>query len=288
MSERPLKKPDWIRVRLPSGACSSEIQTILRDKHLHTVCEEALCPNVGECWEHRHATIMILGDACSRHCRFCNVSSDEPKEPDEDEPRKTAEAVKAMGLKEAVITSVTRDDLKDGGESIWAKTIESVRAAVPDISVEVLVPDFKGNLDSIETVAEAKPDVFGHNLETVPSLYERVRPGADYAISLSVLWHAHRRGLITKTSFMLGLGETRDELLKSMKHARESGCNILFLGQYLQPSKEHLPVERYVSPEEFDEFKQDGLDLGFDVVVSAPLVRSSYRCDEQQKFLESL
>jgi lipoic acid synthetase len=260
----------------------------LVDTHgLHTVCSEALCPNLGRCWEHGRATVMILGDACSRDCRFCAVHHAWTGEADVEEPHRVAEAIRRMGLRDVVITSVTRDDLPDGGAAIWAETIRAIHA-LAGIRVESLVPDFGGREVDIRTVITARPDVWGHNIETVPSLYPAVRPQADYGRSLRVLALGHEAGLTTKTSLMLGLGETRDEVLAVMRDARAAGCRIFFLGQYLQPTRRHLPVQRYVEPAEFDALRDDGRALGFDIVVAAPLVRSSYHSDEQAAFVDSL
>jgi len=264
------------------------LQKILRDRKLHTVCDEALCPNKGRCWEHGRATVMILGDVCTRHCSFCNVTPGKPPPCDVEEPRRVADAVKAMGLKDIVITSVTRDDLKDGGAAIWAETIRCVREAVPGITVEVLVPDFGGSTEAWDRVLEAKPAILGHNLETVPSLYKKVRPQADYRRSLAVLSHAHRRRFVTKTGIMVGLGEAPEEVRAVMRDALKLGVDIFYVGQYLQPSKKHVPVSRYVDPAEFDGFREAGLRLGFKVVVSAPLVRSSYHSEEQATYIRSL
>jgi lipoic acid synthetase len=257
----------------------------LRAYGLHTVCEEAFCPNLGRCWKHGRATIMLLGDRCTRGCRFCNVDKHSVLPPDPDEPARVAAAVSETGLKEVVLTSVTRDDLPDGGAAHWAQTIEAVHAAVPGILVEVLVPDFNGTPDDIATVVHARPDVFGHNLETVPRLYPLARPQADYARSLAVLRQAAEAGMIVKTSLMLGLGETLAEIEQTLRDARSAGCDIFYAGQYLQPSPRHLPVERYVEPSEFDRLREAAMALGFGYVASAPLVRSSYHEDGQTDFV---
>jgi lipoic acid synthetase len=282
---KPLPKPPWLKVRLPSGSRCADLKILLREYGLHTVCEEALCPNLGECWGHGRATVMILGGTCSRRCRFCNVSSERPSGCDTDEPRRVAEAVRKMGLREIVVTSVTRDDLPDGGAGIWAETIRRIRALAPGVLVEVLVPDFAGNHKALAGVINERPDVFGHNLETVPRLYPDVRAEADYARSLDVIRRAHRSGLVTKTSLMVGVGETDDEVLAVMHDAREAGADIFFIGQYLQPSHAHVPVKRYVQPETFDGYRGQGFDFGFSVVVSAPLVRSSYHAHEQTAYV---
>lgn len=286
MKERTaLHKPDWIKVRLGRGEGHRRLHGIVGDGKLHTVCQEALCPNMGRCWEHGRATLMILGDTCTRGCRFCNVGTGHPGTCDTDEPRRVAEAVKAMVLKDVVITSVTRDDLPDGGASVWVETIEHVRAACPGVLVEVLIPDFRGSDDGLARVLAAKPDVLGHNLETVPDLYPAVRPQADYSRSLDVLRRAHAAGLVTKTGIMVGLGEAFEALADLMADARAAGCNIFYAGQYLQPTREHYPVQRYIEPEAFDRIAEMARKAGFDVVVAAPLVRSSYHSDEQAAFL---
>ncbi len=280
-----LRKPDWLRVKAGHGTAFRATARLIRDGGLHTVCEEALCPNRGECWEHGRATLMILGGACSRSCRFCGVATGHSGTADRDEPRRVAEAVREMELKDVVITSVTRDDLPDGGAAIWAETIRRIRAAVPGILVEVLVPDFRGEPSDVQTVLDACPDVFGHNLETAPSLYASVRPQADYRRSLDVLAEASRQGFVTKTGIMVGLGEEHGEVLSVMADARRAGVDIFYVGQYLQPTRDHLPVVRYVEPAEFDAYRTKGADIGFPVVVSGPLVRSSYHSEEQAAFV---
>lgn len=279
------KKPDWLKVRLGGGAGYERVREIIEHERLHTVCSEALCPNKGKCWEHGRATIMILGGICTRACRFCNVNPGKPSVADAREPERVASAVAAMGLSDIVITSVTRDDLPDGGAGIWARTIEAVRQQNKGIVIEVLVPDFRGDTRLLDTVLDACPDVLGHNLETVPSLYGKVRPQADYERSLSVLRHSHARGFVTKTGIMVGLGEAVEEVRKVMGDALRVGCDIFYIGQYLQPSRRHLEVKRYVEPEEFDAYRDYGLALGLGVVVSAPLVRSSFHSEEQARFL---
>lgn len=280
-------KPPWIRVSIGQNDTFNATKNRLRAYGLHTVCEEAFCPNLGRCWKHGRATIMLLGDRCTRGCRFCNVDKQRVLPPDPDEPANVAAAVKETGLKEVVLTSVTRDDLPDGGAAHWAQTIEAVRAAVPGILIEVLVPDFNGNPDDVATVIRARPDIFGHNLETVPRLYPQARPQADYAQSLAVLRQAADADMITKTSLMLGLGETSAEIEQTLRDARDAGCDIFYAGQYLQPSPRHLPVERYVEPAEFDRLRETALALGFGYVASAPLVRSSYHEDGQTEFVRS-
>lgn len=278
-------KPPWIRVRIGQNDTFQATKARLRAHGLHTVCEEALCPNLGHCWSRGHATLLILGDRCTRGCRFCNVDKREVLPPDPDEPARAAEAVRDAGLKEVVITSVTRDDLPDGGAALWAQTVEAIHAAVPGVLVEVLVPDFGGDAAALDTVLRTRPEVFGHNLETVPRLYPQARPEADYARSLAVLRQASAAGLITKTSLMLGLGETFGEIEQTLRDARDAGCRIFYAGQYLQPSPRHLPVARYVEPAEFDRLRDLAYSLGFGFVASAPLVRSSYHEEGQSAFV---
>ncbi len=257
----------------------------MRTLDLHTVCESARCPNMGECWEHRTATFMILGNICTRACGFCAVPSGKPLgPPEEDEPERVAEAVERMGLRYAVVTSVNRDDQPDGGSAIFARTITRIRERVPGCRVEVLIPDFRGHWPALETVLDAKPDVLNHNMETVPRLYRQVRKGAVYERSLELLRRAGETSpvLSTKTGMMLGLGETREETLAAMEDIAAQGAHILTLGQYLQPTPEHLPIDRFLHPDEFAEFKQLGEKMGFKHVESGPLVRSSYHAFEQE------
>jgi len=269
-------RPPWIRVRVGQSEAFQATQERLRAHGLHTVCEEAACPNMGHCWAHGRATILILGDRCTRGCRFCNVDKRPVLPPDADEPQRVAAAVRETGLKEVVITSVTRDDLPDGGATIWAQTVRAVREATPEILIEILVPDFGGDPEAIDTVIRTRPAIFGHNLETVPRLYSHVRPQADYARSLRVLRQASDAGLAAKTSLMLGLGETMEEVEAVMRDARAAGCSIFYAGQYLQPTPRHEPVARYVEPAEFDALRDKAYALGFTRVASAPLIRSSY------------
>ncbi len=278
-------KPPWLKVRIGAGDEYKRLRSLLKGQGLHTVCEEALCPNMGRCWDKGRATVMILGDTCTRSCRFCGVASRAPHIPDVTESKRVADAIKNMGLKDVVITSVTRDDLPDGGAEIWAETIKRVAEAVAGIGIEVLIPDFNGDEAALDLVIDAAPVVLGHNLETVPRLYSEVRPQADYQQSLRVLKYVHDKGLIVKSGIMVGIGETNEEIKALMQDAAKTGCNIFYIGQYLQPSKQHLAVERYVTPDEFEQYKRWGLEMGFDVVVSAPLVRSSYHSDEQDAFL---
>lgn len=282
---RPARKPAWLKVRLGGGETFNRVRGLVERGKLHTVCQEALCPNMGRCWEHGRATLLILGGTCTRACGFCHVAPGKPADCDNDEPRRVAEAVKEMGLKDVVITSVTRDDLPDGGAAVWAETIRRVRAAVAGVCIEALIPDFGGSRAALGQVLAERPDVLGHNLETVPSLYPRVRAGSDYIRSLGILRAAHGQGLVAKTSLMLGLGETLDEVRAVMRQARETGCEIFFAGQYLQPTAEHHPVIRYVEPAEFETLKDDALAMGFPVAVTGPFVRSSYHSDEQEAFL---
>lgn len=273
-------RPDWLKVRIPSGETHDKLKRLMRSKSLHTVCEEARCPNMGECWNAGTATFMILGDTCTRSCGFCAVKTGRPTQLDEDEPRNVAEAVRAMKVKHAVITSVNRDELKDGGSIIFAETIRQVRALNPGTTIEVLIPDFKGKPESLDRILQAGPDILNHNTETVPSLYRIVRPQAKYHWSLSVLRRAKQAGFSTKTGIMLGLGEEREELLKVMHDLAEEKVDILTLGQYLQPSKQHLPVHRFVHPDEFKELHDIGIGLGFRIVEAGPLVRSSYHAEQ--------
>lgn len=287
MNTNLAKKPDWLKVRIPQGRNYTRLRDIIHRSNLHTVCEEALCPNMGTCWENSRATLMILGNTCTRACKFCAVDSGRPKACDAEEPRRVAEAIKEMGLKDVVITSVTRDDLKDGGAGIWAETITCVHETVSGISVEVLIPDFRGSAEALKTVIDSKPEVLGHNLETVPSLYGKARPQADYKLSLEVLSRVNEHGMITKTGIMVGLGETSEQVLELMKDALEAGCEIIYIGQYLQPTKNHLPVHRYVEPAEFEIYRRKGIKMGFKVVMSSPLVRSSFHSEEQTRYVKT-
>lgn len=272
------KRPDWLRAPAPVGANYRELKALIERLRLHTVCESAACPNVGECWNQRTATFMILGNVCTRRCGFCAVGKGAPLAVDYDEPRRVAEAVAAMGLRFAVITSVNRDDRKDGGAELFAMTIRAIRERIPGCGVEVLVPDFQGSRPAMEIVMEARPDVLNHNTETVPRLYRQVRLGAQYARSLDMLAHARRIApeIPTKSGLMLGLGETPEEVLAVMRDLRAHGVAILTLGQYLRPSPKHLPIVRYALPEEFDELRRAGDAMGFEHVEAGPLVRSSY------------
>ena len=273
--------PPWIRVRLRQGQDLARLRGLMRDATLHTVCEEARCPNLWECWNRGTATFMILGDICTRSCGFCAVKTGRPLEVDGDEPRRVAEAVRAMGLRHAVVTSVNRDELRDGGAWVFAETIHAIRRLNPDCTVEVLIPDFQGSAAALLTVLNAAPDLLNHNTETVPRLYPTVRPQARYDRSLQLLARAKTCGARTKTGLMVGLGETVDELLAVFSDLRDVGCDILTVGQYLQPTREHLPVVRYYPPEEFAALRERAVALGFAHVEAGPLVRSSYHAEEQ-------
>lgn len=282
------RKPDWLKIKLATGEDYKEVKEIkkmMRSKTLHTVCEEAKCPNIHECWANRTATFMILGDTCTRACRFCAVNSGMPTELDLEEPERVAEAAEQMGLKHCVITSVARDDLLDGGSQIFAETIRSVRKKMPFCNVEVLIPDFMGNLQSLHTVLDANPEVLNHNVETVERCSDYVRSKAKYQRTLDLLKHSkeYKPNIPTKSSIMVGVGEDWDDLLKTMDDLRKVDCNILTIGQYLQPTKTHLTIRKYYTPEEFDILKQEGLKRGFSHVESGPLVRSSYHAFEQKK-----
>lgn len=275
------RRPEWIRAKLPYGENYTKLLGLMRGKQLHTVCEEAHCPNLGECWGRGTATFMILGDICTRSCGFCAVKTGRPTELDTDEPRRVAEAVASMKLRHVVITSVNRDELKDGGASIFAETIRQIRIRDPKCRIEVLIPDFRGDKVAMDILVDAAPEILNHNLETVPRLYSVVRPQAKYERSLEVLRYFKEHGLATKTGVMVGIGEKPEEVLEVMKDMRKSNVDILTVGQYLQPSKEHLPIDRYVTPDEFAMYKKTGLEMGFKFVESGPLVRSSYHADEQ-------
>ena len=279
-------RPEWLRVKFFNGPNYQDLKRIMRGLGLNTVCESARCPNMGECWEHRTATFMILGNICTRACGFCAVPSGKPAAPpDEQEPERVAEAAERMGLRYAVVTSVNRDDQPDGGAGIFARTISEIRKRVPGCKVEVLIPDFRGDWDALETVIGAGPDVLNHNTETVPRLYHQVRKGAVYGRSLELLRRAKSfaPSMPTKTGLMLGLGETREEVLSAMQDLAAQGTDILTLGQYLQPTREHLPIVRYVHPDEFAEYKKLGEQMGFAHVEAGPLVRSSYHAFEQEE-----
>lgn len=274
-----LRRPPWLKAKLPGGDEYSRVKGLVTQHGLHTVCEEARCPNMGECWNHGTATFMILGDVCTRSCGFCAVKTGRPPVLDADEPRRVAEAVRTLGVRHAVITSVNRDELFDGGAQIFAETIRRVKELSPSTTVEVLIPDFKGEEFALNIVLDAFPDILNHNTETVPRLYPGVRPQAEYRRSLEVIRRARTRGFTTKSGVMLGLGETEEEVLEVMNDLVQNGCNILTLGQYLQPSKQHLPVQRFVHPDEFARYTVLGRTMGFRHVESGPLVRSSYHAE---------
>ncbi len=275
--------PPWIRTRVVEGENFKELKQLVQARRLHTVCEEAKCPNIFDCWSRRTATFMILGDVCTRACRFCAVTSGRPAELDIGEPLRVAESVAQLGLRHAVITSVDRDDLADGGSGMFARTIKAIRRRSPATTIEVLTPDFQGDLAAVQTVVEARPDIFNHNTETVPRLYARIRPKAVYANSLALLQHVKRLApeMVTKSGLMVGLGETDDELRDVFRNMRAHDIDVLTVGQYLRPSKKHAEVARYYRPEEFVELKQQAMEMGFAHVEAGPMVRSSYHADEQ-------
>ena len=277
-------RPEWLKVRLPSGEGYTKTKNIVKEFKLNTVCEDARCPNMAECWGNGTATFMILGDICTRSCGFCNVKTGKPVGLDFDEPRRVARAIEAMGIDYAVITSVNRDELSDGGASLFAETIDQIRSIIPACKIEVLIPDFKGDFEALMTVLKAIPDVLNHNIETVPRLYSKVRPQANYEQSLELIRRAKDFGSLTKSGMMVGLGEESDEVYKVLDDLKQSGCDIATIGQYLQPSKNHLKVERYVEPLEFAEYKAFGIVLGFTAIESGPLVRSSYHAKDVLPF----
>jgi lipoic acid synthetase len=276
------QKPRWLRRRLPAGADFEKVKGMIRQDRLHTVCQEAKCPNIWECFSQQTATFLIMGSHCTRNCRFCSVDTGSVEPPDPDEPARVAEVVRRMGLKYVVITSVTRDDLADGGAIFFAETIKEIRKRIPDAFVEVLIPDFQGNAESLHTVLQARPDVLNHNIETVPRLYPQVRPQADYRRSLELIDRAHNFDptLPTKSGLMLGLGEVHAEVRNTLEDLLAANCRILTLGQYLQPTKNHLPVAQYIPPEEFEKWRKTALKMGFSEVASGPFVRSSYHAKE--------
>jgi lipoic acid synthetase len=277
-----LRRPEWIKARAPMGPGYERLRTLMRELDLHTVCEEAHCPNVGDCWNRGTATFMILGDVCTRACGFCAVKTGLPaKAPDPGEPRRVAAAVARMGLSHAVITSVNRDDQKDGGAFIFAAVVREIRTLIPTCAIEVLIPDFKGAVAAQDVVIAARPDILNHNTETVPRLYRQVRPGARFERSLDLLRRSAEAGLLTKSGIMLGLGEEWPEIEATIRAIRSAGTDVLTVGQYLRPSAEHLPLVRYYTPAEFDRLKTFAIGLGYRHVESGPLVRSSYHADEQ-------
>lgn len=282
-SPRPLRRPDWIKVRAPSGETYAWLKGLMRAKELHTVCEEAMCPNIGDCWGRGTATFLILGDTCTRSCGFCDIKTGRPLPLDWNEPERLAQAVKAMNLRHVVITSVNRDERLDGGAPIFALSIRRVREILPDCSIEVLIPDFKGSAEALAIVLAEQPDILNHNVETVPRLFRRVQPQDKYEWAMATLGNAKRISpdVVTKSGIMLGLGETLEEVTAVMRDLRERDVDILTIGQYLQPTRQHLPIERYVHPDEFAELKRIGLEMGFRWVESGPLVRSSYHAEQQ-------
>src|SRR5574342_1313902 len=284
---RPLRRPEWIKVRAPAGETYERLQTLMRSKALHTVCAEAMCPNMGECWGSGTATFLMLGDVCTRTCGFCDIKHGKPGLLDWAEPERVAQAVKAMNLKHAVITSVNRDERRDGGAPIFAMVIRRIREVLPGCSTEVLIPDFKGSIEALKIVMDARPEILNHNVETVPRLFKVVQPQDSYDWAAATLSQAKQLDpeVLTKSGIMVGLGEELDEVKAVMRDQRSWGVDILTLGQYLQPSKKHLPIERYYTPEEFAELKKYGLSIGFKWVESGPLVRSSYHAAKQVRVL---
>ncbi len=276
-----LRRPEWLKIKWGANKDFSDVRALINRQKLHTVCESARCPNIGECWSRRTATFMILGNICTRSCRFCNIEVGKPSGYDLDEPRRVAEAVAELNLRHAVITSVTRDDLSDGGAFIFAETIRLIQQLAPSCTIEVLIPDFKGDLSDLDTVLDARPNILNHNLETVKRLQQPVRVQARYDRSLSILEHAKKRGFITKSGIMVGLGEHKQEIMDLFRDLRDVGCDILTIGQYLPPTKMHYPLHRFYTPEEFADLKKAALKLGFKHVEAGPLVRSSYHADEQ-------
>lgn len=275
------RKPDWLRAKLPTGREYKRVREIVDDHDLHTVCKSAQCPNMGECWSRGTATVMILGNVCTRSCRFCAVQTGRPTELDLGEPARVADSIAKMGLQHAVITSVARDDLKDGGASVWAATIRAIHHRLPECAVEVLTADFRGQREYLDVVLDACPDIFNHNLETVKRLQRPIRKTARYDRSLWVLEHAKSRGFVTKSGIMLGIGEEEEEIREVLHDMQAVGVNVLTIGQYLQPSEKHQPLDRWVTPEEFQRWKEYALEIGFGVCESGPMVRSSYHAEEQ-------
>ena len=274
-----LRKPEWLKISLRSTADSAEVEQIVEGRCLHTICSSGMCPNKAECWSRRTATFMILGDICTRNCRFCATTTGRPLPPDEQEPDKVAESVKQMGLKHVVITSVTRDDLDDHGAAIWARTVEAVRRENPESTIELLISDMDARPELLDVVLASRPDIVGHNIETVERLTPEVRSRAKYRTSLQTLKYIADSGAVTKSGLMLGLGESEEEILQTLRDLREAGVSIVTLGQYLRPTKEHYPVKAYITPEKFEEYRLAALDMGFSYCASAPLVRSSYLAD---------
>jgi lipoyl synthase len=285
--EKPKRRPEWLKVRAPQGETYDELKRLMRVKTLHTVCEEALCPNIGECWGRGTATFLMMGDVCTRSCVFCDIKTGRPLPMDWDEPNRVAQAIKAMNLRHAVITSVNRDERKDGGAPIFAMVIQRIREVQPGCTIEVLIPDFKGNRDALKMVTDAAPEILNHNVETVPRLFKQIQPQDNYDWAMTTLGNAKQLSptQVTKSGIMLGLGETKDEVIAVIRDLADRKVDILTLGQYLQPSKQHLPIDRYVPLEEFAELKSIGVELGFRWVESGPLVRSSYNADRQARAL---
>lgn len=279
--------PPWFKVKLQTGSDYQDVRRIVAQQGLHTICEEARCPNIWECWNNRTATFLILGDVCTRRCHYCSVTTGRPHALDAEEPRRVAEAVRSLGLRHAVITSVNRDELVDGGAAVFADTIRAVRDLAPTCTVEVLVPDFQGSVDALNHVMEAEPDILNHNIETVPRLFPSLRPQGKYARSLTLLSRAAERNGNTKSGMMVGMGESPQEIREVLNDLRSVGCRMLSIGQYLQPTAAHVPVSRFYTPEEFQAFRAEGLALGFDHVESGPLVRSSYHAERQTKIVRS-
>ncbi|GAA2698359.1 lipoyl synthase [Nonomuraea recticatena] len=277
-AETPIeRKPPWIKTKLKTGPEYTELKSLVRREGLHTVCEEAGCPNIYECWEDREATFLIGGDQCTRRCDFCQIDTGKPKEYDKDEPRRVAESVQQMGLRYATVTGVARDDLPDGGAWLYAETARQIHTLLPGCGVELLVPDFNGDQAQLEEVFSSKPEVFAHNIETVPRIFKRIRPAFRYERSLGVITKAREAGLVTKSNLILGMGEEREEVVQAMRDLHEAGCDLLTVTQYLRPTPRHHPVERWVKPEEFVELQAEAEAIGFAGVLSGPLVRSSYR-----------
>lgn len=274
------RKPDWLKIRLPMSSCFTEVKSIIREHHLHTICTSGDCPNMGECWDAGTATFMILGDVCTRACKFCAVKTGKPGIVDLNEPLKLAESIQLLKLKHCVVTSVDRDDLKDGGAAIWAESIRQVKDLNPGTTIEVLIPDFQGDTSLIQQVIDAKPEVISHNLETVRRLTPSVRSRAKYDTSLKVIEHISKSGIRSKSGIMLGIGETEDEVLETMKDLRAVNCEVMTIGQYLQPTRKNLEVVEYIKPEVFAKYQKIGLELGFRYVESGPLVRSSYHAEK--------
>ncbi|MBY0357014.1 MAG: lipoyl synthase [Candidatus Obscuribacterales bacterium] len=283
ISSKPERKPKppWLKVSLPTGEGYKRIKKLITEQELNTVCESAACPNRGECWSKQTATLMILGNVCTRSCGFCNIATGRPTELDLDEPRRVAETVSVMDLKYVVVTSVNRDELKDGGASVWASTIQAIRESSPETKIEVLIPDFCGNWQALDTVLAAGPDVLNHNVESIARLYYRVRPQAKLERSLELLKRAKEAGFVTKSGFMVGLGESDEEIVDLLSLLRKAEVDLVTIGQYMQPTLEHLAVERWVEPEKFEYFHKVGMEMGFTNVFSGPLVRSSYHAEEQ-------